>query len=164
MSLDRPNAGSLTRATLVAGTLDILSAFLFSGMAGKSPADVLHFVASGPFGDGALHGVGWAIAGLLIHFAIMAMMVAAYALIAPKIPFARQHPLTYGALYGLILWFVMYWIVRPLRWPAMALPAAWTNMSAVQVMWSIGNALFSHVLLVGIPIALILTGRNRRSA
>ena len=55
-------------ATLVAGMLDIMSAFYFAGRAGMSPAGVLHFVASGPFGDQALHGTSWAIVGLAIHF------------------------------------------------------------------------------------------------
>ena len=38
-------------ATLVAGMLDIMSAFFFAGRAGKSPGDVFRFVASGPFPD-----------------------------------------------------------------------------------------------------------------
>jgi hypothetical protein len=38
-------------ATLVAGTLDILSAFVFAGVAGMGPLAVLRYVASGPFGE-----------------------------------------------------------------------------------------------------------------
>jgi hypothetical protein len=38
-------------ATGIAGTLDILSAFVFAGMAGMGPINVLQFVASGPLGD-----------------------------------------------------------------------------------------------------------------
>ena len=38
-------------AAAVAGTLDILSAFVFAGMAGMTPGGVLTYVASGPFGD-----------------------------------------------------------------------------------------------------------------
>ncbi len=142
-------------ATLVAGTLDILSAFFFAGRAGKSPADVLHFVASGPFGDQALTGSGWAIAGLGVHFAIMAVIASAYVLLTPKVPALFDRPWLAGPLYGLAVWFVMYWIVRPLRWPAMALPAAWADMNAGAMAFSIGNALFSHCILVGLPIALI---------
>ena len=43
----------IIRATLVAGTLDIFSAFVFAGMAGTAPHAVLQFVASGPLGDRA---------------------------------------------------------------------------------------------------------------
>ncbi len=85
-----------------------------SRRAGKSPADALHFVASGPFGDQALHGNGWAVAGLGIHLAIMAVMASTYVLLAP----------TYG-------------------------------MSSGKIAYSIGNALFSHCILVGLPIAFI---------
>ncbi len=152
---------AIARATLVAGTLDILSAIAFAGMAGMGPVALLQFVASGPFGDQAKSGGGWALAGLLVHFAIMACMVAAYYLAARRWPALNRRPLWSGALYGVLLWFIMYWIVRPLRWPAMALPAAWAGMPVEKVAWSIGNALFSHCLLVGIPIAL-MTARALR--
>ena len=148
-------------ATAVAGSLDILSAFIFAGRAGKSPADVLHFVASGPFGDQALSGSGWAIAGLAVHFAIMSLMAVAYVVLAPRVPALFNRQWLAGILYGLLLWFIMYWIVRPLRWPAMALPAAWANMSGGEMAYSIGNALFSHCILVGLPIAYI-AHRNAR--
>ena len=154
-------------ATLVAGMLDIMSAFFFAGRAGKSPADVLHFVASGPFGDQALHGTSWAIIGLAVHFAIMAVMVTAYMAFAPSFPALYNKPWLAGLLYGLLLWGIMYWIVRPLRWPAMALPHAWDGMSQAKIAYSIGNALFSHCILVGLPIAYIALmggggGKRRR--
>jgi hypothetical protein len=133
-------------ATLIAGTLDILSAFVFAGMAGMSPTGVLKFVASGPFGDAPTESAGWAVAGLLVHFAIMACMVTAYMLIAPRFPALMRHPIPAGIAYGLLLWLIMYWIVRPLRWPAMPLP---------HTLYGIANALFSHCILVGIPIALV---------
>ena len=155
-------------ATLVAGMLDIMSAFYFAERAGKSPADVLHFVASGPFGDQALHGTSWAIIGLAVHFAIMAVIAAAYMAFAPNFPALYTKPWLAGLLYGLLLWGIMYWIVRPLRWPAMALPAAWDGMSNARIAYGIGNALFSHCILVGLPIAFIAvmggggTRRRRR--
>ena len=145
-------------ATLVAGMLDIMSAFYFAGRAGKSPADVLHFVASGPFGDQALHGTSWAILGLAVHFTLMATMVSAYIAFAPHFPALYNKPWLAGLLYGLLLWGIMYWIVRPLRWPAMALPAAWDGLPPGKIAYSIGNALFSHCILVGLPIAYIARG------
>lgn len=149
-------------ATLVAGTLDIMSAFVFAGMAGVTPAGVLHFVASGPFGDQAKIGAAWVAAGLAVHFAIMSVMAAVYYHAARRMTLLRQRPVFSGIAYGLLLWFVMYWIVRPLRWPATALPAAWMSMTPPKIAWSIGNALFSHCLLVGLPIALITARALRR--
>ena len=147
----------IVNATLIAGTLDILSAFIFAGMAGTGPIKVLLFVASGPFGDGVrTGGIGWAATGLVTHYAIMACMAAAYMVMAPRIPALLRHPIAAGVAYGFLLWLLMYWVVRPLRWPdTMWLPTAWATKNPGQIAWGIGNALFSHCILVGIPIAVI---------
>jgi hypothetical protein len=132
-------------ATLIAGTLDILSAFVFAGMSGMKPLAVLRFVASGPFGASAVPTPGWAAIGLAVHFAIMACMASAWMLAASRIPALIRHPFPAGLAYGLLLWLFMYWIVMPLRF-GMPLP---------NTLWGIANALFSHCILVGIPIALV---------
>lgn len=142
-------------AALLAGTLDIGSAFVFAGLAGMTPVAVLGYVASGPFGDGALHSAGWAAVGLLVHFAIMGCMAAAYLLAAERLPVLRRHPVAAGLGYGVVLWLVMYWVVKPLRWPDAPLP---------HTAYGIANALFSHCVLVGLPIALITArGLARRA-
>jgi hypothetical protein len=140
-------------ATLIAGTLDILSAFVFAGMAGVTPMGVLKFVASGPFPQ-AMETPAWALVGALVHYAIMACMAAAYILVGPRFPVLRRNPIPAGIGYGLLLWGVMYWIVRPLRWPELPLP---------HTLWGISNALFSHCILVGIPIALLAARYHRRA-
>jgi hypothetical protein len=134
-------------ATLIAGVLDILSAFVFAGIAGMTPMGVLKFVASGPF-PAATETPGWAAVGIAVHFAIMACMAAAYMLAAPRIPASLRHPIPAGLAYGVLLWIIMYWIVRPLRWPEMPLPST---------LYGIANALFSHCILVGLPIALVVS-------
>jgi hypothetical protein len=150
VSLARP----ILAGTLVAGTLDILSAFLFASMAGTGPLPLLRYVASGPFGEAVRDGgIGWALAGLAVHYAIMACMVAGYMLIAPTIPVLLRHPVIAGLAYGVLLWVIMYWVVKPLRWPDAPLPST---------AWGIGNALFSHCILVGLPVALIASRHFRR--
>jgi hypothetical protein len=133
-------------ATVVAGTLDILSAFVFAGIAGMGPVAVLRYVASGPFGETPTPTLGWAAVGLAVHYAIMACMAAAYMIVAPRIPALLRHPIVAGLAYGVLLWIVMYWIVKPLRWPEAPLP---------HTLYGIANALLSHCILVGLPIALI---------
>ncbi|MDQ2893181.1 MAG: hypothetical protein M3R64_08870 [Pseudomonadota bacterium] len=135
-------------AALIAGTLDLLSAFVFAALVGTMPMAVLRFVASGPFGDQALTGSGWAVAGLAVHYAIMTAMVATFFIIAARAPTLIRHPLVAGFCYGLLLWGVMYWIVRPLRWPEMPLPTSGGTIG-------VAKQLFSHCVLVGIPIAVL---------
>jgi hypothetical protein len=132
-------------ATLIAGTLDILSAFIFAGMAGMKPLGVLRFVASGPFGPAPSPTLDWAAIGLAVHFAIMACMAGAYMLAASQVPALLRHPIVAGVTYGLLLWLVMYWAVLPLRF-GMPLP---------NTLWAVANQLFSHCILTGIPIALV---------
>jgi uncharacterized membrane protein YagU involved in acid resistance len=135
-------------ATLVAGTLDILSAFVWSG----AVIPVLQTVASGPFGEMA-QGPAGAPLGLLVHFAIMAVMVAVYVLAASRIPALNRFWWIAGPLYGVVLWVVMYWIVLPLRFETFAPPS-----EAMPIV----KQLISHCLLTGLPIAWI-TARSQRS-
>lgn len=135
-------------ATLIAGALDIMSAFVFAGLAGTTPVGVLRYVASGPFGEAPTATAGWAAVGLAVHFGIMACMAAAYMLLARRLSWLRRYPIPAGIAYGLLLWLIMYWIVKPLRWPEAPLP---------HTLYAVANQLFSHCLLVGLPIALTAT-------
>jgi len=138
-------------ATLVAGTLDILSAFVWSALAGGELGGILPTVASGPFGDGVPAGGAGQLLGLLVHFAIMAVMVAVYVLTASRIPALNRYWWIAGPLYGVVLWIVMYWVVMPLRWESYTTPS-----EALPIL----KQLISHCLLTGLPIAWI-TARRR---
>lgn len=129
-------------ATLVAGTLDIVSAFVFAG----AVVGVLQTVASGPFGEEIAAGPAGAVLGLLTHFTIMAVMATAYVLAAQRSPLLNRYWIAAGLLYGVALWVVMYWIVLPLRWDSYQTP---------REALAIGKQLFSHCVCVGLPIALI---------
>jgi len=142
------NVKSIAIATLVAGTLDIGSAIAMTAARGKSVAGMLSFVASGPFGDGVTElGAAGALAGLAVHFGIMAAMVTIFAAAVDRLPALRRRPLGVGAAYGLLLYLVMYWIVIPLRWPE--------TLNHIRLA-AIVNALAIHILLVGIPIVWIV--------
>ena len=129
-------------ATLVAGTLDILCAFVFAG----AVVPVLRTVASGPLGDAIADGSLGAPLGLLVHFAIIAVMAAAYVLAASLLPQLGRYWIVAGLLYGVVLWIVMYWIVMPLRWDGYSTP---------HEPIAIARQLFAHCILVGLPIAFI---------
>ena len=143
-------------ATAVAGTLDILFAMILTVFFGREIGGMLRYVASGPFPQATDMGAGGAILGLLVHFALMAIMAAAYVWFASR---RREHlvtmPIRAGIAYGIITYVVMNLIVIPLRFDTPLPPST----------SSLVTQLFAHIVLVGIPIALI-TARylRRRSA
>ncbi len=149
VSLARP----ILLATLVAGTLDILAAVILSLISGRGPMAMLRFVASGPFPAAAEWASTGAALGLAVHFAIMAVMVAIYVAAAERIGALRERPLLWGTLYGLATYVVMNLVVVPLRFDGAFPPSP----------RGIITQLFCHVVLVGIPTALIAAGHPRGS-
>ncbi|MES2046096.1 MAG: hypothetical protein V4475_19660 [Pseudomonadota bacterium] len=133
-------------ATTVAGTLDILSAFLFDALVKGTPLGVLGGIAAAGLPQLDLGVIPNAAVGLTLHFAIMFAMVAVYFTFAARIVLLNRHAWLSGVVYGLILWGVMYWGVLPWRFPTL-FPILDPQEVAMQ--------LFSHVVLVGLPIALI---------
>lgn len=141
---------TILEAILVAGTLDLLSAFIFSGIKDVGPGQVLRYVASGPFGDGMREGgAGAALAGVAVHYVLMSIMVVIFALTAFRFQAMRRHWYLWGAAYGFAIYLVMYWLVVPARFGTVPK----TDL------WSVGNALFSHIFCVGLPMAYIVTRR-----
>jgi hypothetical protein len=138
-------------ATLAAGSLDILAATILSLARGRAPADMLRFVASGPFPAATEWGVAGAGLGLVTHFTLMAVIAAVFVVAASRCPVLIARPIQWGVIYGLVTYVVMNLVVVPLRWPA-AFPPTPT---------SITTQLFCHVVLVGIPIAVIAARRLR---
>jgi hypothetical protein len=134
----------IARATLVAGVLDIASAFVYGLLEGHRPVLVLLGIASAVWPGAGRSPVAAAAAGLLLHFAIMLAMASAFVLAARRLAWLRERPVLSGALYGLLLWAVMNLVVLPLRWPAL-----FPRLAVLGV----AEQLFSHIVLVGIPIA-----------
>ena len=133
-------------ATLVAGTLDILAAIGLTLWYGKRTVEqMLTTVASGPFPSAAKAGAMGPVIGLLVHFVLMAIMVTVYMLASNQFPALKRQPILWGTLYGLATYVVMNLIVVPWRWPA-----AWPPTTE-----GIVTQLFCHIVLVGIPIALV---------
>jgi len=149
-SLARP----ILTATLIAGTLDILAAVTLTLLYGRDPMNMLRYVGSGPVPGATGMGTGGAILGLAVHFVLMAIMATIFVLAAARFRALWQKPLLWGFLYGLGTYVVMNLIVVPLRWPAAFPPSA----------QSIATQLFCHIVLVGIPIALVTAKHFRRRA
>lgn len=141
----------IARVTLLAGALDIGSAIIFAILHGRHPLVVLIGIASAVWPGARAAGFVGALAGLLLHFVIMFTMVAAYMAAARRAAWMIRHPVLSGGAYGLGLWCVMYLIVLPWRWPSL-----FPNFAVSGVT----EQLFSHVVLVGLPIAWLIRPRS----
>jgi hypothetical protein len=132
-------------ATAISGTLDILFAMILTVSFGREIGNMLRFVGSGPFPAATDMGSGGAILGLIVHFALMGIMASALMLFVRQRPQLLGMPYRTGLAYGLITYFIMNWLVVPLRFGA---PLPLKPLS-------LATQLFAHIVLVGITMALV---------
>jgi len=132
-------------ATAISGTLDILFAMILTVLFGREIPKMLRFVASGPFPSAVKMGTGGAILGLIVHFALMAIMATCLTLLVRWKPERLDTPLLTGIAYGVITYFIMNWAVVPLRFHTPLPPKT----------LSIVTQAFAHIVLVGIPMAYV---------
>lgn len=132
-------------ATAISGTLDILFAMILTVAFGREIPNMLRYVASGPFPAATDMGTGGAVLGLVVHFALMAIMATGLMLLVRRRPQLAETPLRTGIAYGAITYFIMNWVVVPLRFHAPLPPKP----------LSIATQAFAHLVLVGIPMAYV---------
>jgi uncharacterized membrane protein YagU involved in acid resistance len=134
-------------AGLVAGTLDIAYACIFwSIKANVSPLRIFQSIAGGVLGDASYkEGMSSAALGFALHFLIAIAMAATYFVAAIRFQALVRRPFVFGCLYGLCLYAFMNYVVVPL---SAAAPGStdrlWTTLTVLV-----------HMLLVGVPIALL---------
>jgi len=141
-------------ATAISGSLDILFAMILTIAFGRHIPDMLRYVASGPFPAATGMGTAGAVLGLVVHFALMAIMATGLMLLVRWKPERLETPFRTGLAYGVITYFIMNWLVVPLRFGAPLPPKT----------LSIATQLFAHVALVGIPMAYVGAHYLRRPA
>ena len=141
----RPATAILVGGVTVAA-LDIADAFIFYGAGYHvGPARLLRGIASGLLGHAAFQGgAATALLGAGLHLFISTTIVAVYVIGTSRWPAVRARPWTMGALYGLIAYSVMYFVVLPRS------RAAAPEFSVAPVL----DEIFAHVCCVGIPAAL----------
>ena len=150
----RPGRNTVLSATLVAGTLDILAAFLVYAiiLEKTSPARILMSIASGIFGKAAYSGgTPMIITGLLLHFLIAFIFSVFYYLIYPGLSFLRRHKLISGILYGIFIWLVMNLGVLQIVFEGMPLPDPGAALLGIAIL----------IVAVGIPVAYIIPASRR---
>lgn len=106
----------LALGTLAAGTFDLVFASAFWAIrADVPPIRIGQSIARGVLGDASYDGgVSTAVLGVILHFLIIAGMMAAYFLVARRMPVLVRRWLPLGILYGLWLYVAMNYIVVPL--------------------------------------------------
>lgn len=106
----------LVKAGFLVGTLDILGAFLhYYVKTHNHPVAVLHYVASGAFGDQAYEGgISMALWGLFFHFLIAFAFTGLFFLLYRYWPAFRRAGIFICVIYGVFMWSVTQFLVIPL--------------------------------------------------
>ncbi|HYN10299.1 MAG TPA: hypothetical protein VES67_23130 [Vicinamibacterales bacterium] len=142
---------AIAYGTVVVGVLDGLDALIFFGLRGAAPARIFQSIAAGlvgrqtAFQGGAattLLGVG------LHHFVVAFGIVSTYFLLSRKIQVLTRHPLICGALYGVLVYFVMNLVVIP--------RSALGRGAFPPPLPVLANGVLIHILGVGLPTAFIV--------
>jgi hypothetical protein len=148
----RKGPGRIVAAGALAGALDLVFAVTLWRTQGV-PAEIIpKSVASGLLGSDAFSGgPGIIVLGLTLHFAMTTAMSGIYAA-APV--WVRARPFVSGPLFGAAVWVTMTRIVVPLSAAPLAPPPVLIQLADAA----------AHLLLVGLPIALLCSPAKRKIA
>jgi hypothetical protein len=126
---------------LISGTIDIGSAVLVSG---KSFVYILHAIAGGLLAnDSFAGGTNTAILGLVLQELMSLLIAAIYVGASILMPTLRRSWFGWGLAYGVVVFFVMNYVVVPL--------SAWHHTPHFSTKSFVGNLL--AMLLYGLIIA-----------
>jgi hypothetical protein len=133
-------------AGLLCSVMDITAAFVTWWPKGVKPPRLLQGVAAGWLGPKAFNGgIATAALGLAFHFLIAFTAATVFYVASRGLNFMIQRPIVSGVLYGIAVYFVMYWVVMPL-----------SNFHGTKTVASSIVAIITHILCVGLPISLVI--------
>jgi uncharacterized membrane protein YagU involved in acid resistance len=138
-------------AGLIAGILDISSAFVIWAIRGVSPIRGLQGIATGLFGQDSFNrSLTSATLGLAAHFLIVFVAASLFYAASRKLRLLTEHAVTSGLTYGVAVYIFMTCVVLPLASikPRHTIPEVMRSMTIV-------------MFLVGLPIALIMRRYSR---
>lgn len=131
---------------LIAGLIDITYAVGFSAYRGLAPARILQSVASGLLGSPAYQGgASTAALGLFLHFFLMLIIAAIFYVASTRLRFLIARPVSWGAIYG----FFVYWVMNLVVLPLSAFPSTVKFVPVVVI-----TSVIVHAFGIGVPIAL----------
>ena len=117
MSKRHANLSAVLYGGFIAGTVDIGAAALINMI---SPIVILKAIASGVLGKPAFAGgTSVAILGLVLQWAMSLLIAAIFVFAARRLPRLVLNWPVWGLAYGVVVFFVMNYVVRPLSaaWP-----------------------------------------------
>jgi uncharacterized membrane protein YagU involved in acid resistance len=139
-------AAWIVAGALVIGTLDAAYAIIFWGMRGVAPIRIFQSIAAGLLGRSAAMsgGLRTEALGVALHFFISLGIVVVYWIASRYVPLLTQRPILYGAIYGVLVYLFMNYVVIPL---------SATSRSRFLLSWVVCSVIV-HALLIGVPAAL----------
>lgn len=145
---------SIVLGWLAVGVLDAIAASTNAAVRGISPVRVWQYVASSLVGTESFErGATTVVIGLLFHFGVALGVAVGFYLLARMFPFVVRHSVVSGAIYGIVVFFVMSYLIVPLTMVRQG-PFSWSGMI---------TGILIHIFFVGLPPALI-TRRFARPA
>lgn len=138
---------TIIRAGLLAGTLDILSAFTYYYIkTEKNPLNVLNYVSKVALGETTFSSNGLQQAsGLLVHFTIAFGWTILFFILYPRLRFLQLNKFITAVVYGIFVWAMMNVVILPL----------WNNKPfAYKGESTIVNCLILMVA-IGMPLSLM---------
>jgi hypothetical protein len=143
---------TLIRVGLLAGTMDITSAFIINY--NTSPFIIFRFIASGAFGKAAFSGgsamVWW---GVLFHYTIAMAFSAILFLLYPRIQKIIRNKYLIALGYGILVWLIMNLVVLPL---------SQVPKSPFRV-YGVITGVLALVVCIGLPVSLAAERYYRES-
>ncbi len=145
---------AILNAGVIAGALDLAAASTQAFLAGRTPARMLQGIASGWLGRASFQAGAWSVAlGFVTHFCIATTWAALFWLASRRVPALVRNAWLSGAVYGVLVYAVMYEVVIPLSAIHRRVPR--TPQDLV-------TGLLIHVVCVGWPIAMEIRAHTSR--
>lgn len=143
----RSAAKAIGLALLICGTLDISDALVYYRLRfNVAPARLLQSIASHLIGRSAFSGgFRYAMFGLALHYFIAAFWISVFVVAAQYITILSRRPIICGALYGLLIYGVMNFLILPYTRNASPLSRDPFNLL---------NGVFALIIFMGIFVAL----------
>jgi len=140
---------------LIAGTLDITDALVFSHFRGVAPVRVFRYIASGLVGVPSLPAGPAAVAlGIAIHYSIALFWTFLFYWASGKLAVLRRRPVVGGLLYGGFVYLFMNFVALPLS----RVPKRLAPLTAA----SLVNGVLAILLCIGLTISLLMHRYVRR--